>query len=411
MINGIEGIPGSGKSYEALVYHILPALKDGRKVITNLPLELDYIALLNPDYRDLIEVRTKPLPILGKWDATDIAEREAFQLFEDGRKVQPSDEVPTFGHVWDFYSTWRNSKGQGPLFVIDECHVSFPNRKDGVTPKQVIQWYKLSRHFGADVLLMTQTFRDVESSITSLMAILVKVRKADIIGQSGYIRKVHSGYRGAMISNETREYKKEYFGFYRSHTQGQSVTEAGATDSKSMLKTFNRLKWFVIAIAVIFCIYAFWPNTDRNAFGAKKAQPQSQPQPQSMVARIQQHQAEELPKIEFDKPAPAPEPEKKEEPRQGGVYDDYNLHIQGMLNMADRQLVAFVVSKDNRKIFDITSDDLEKSGYSFEAQGHCAGWLTRNNVRKAIACDAPQSSAGTNNKPILIDSTGRRSDN
>lgn len=31
-----EGLPGSGKSYEACVYHILPALKSGRRVVTNI---------------------------------------------------------------------------------------------------------------------------------------------------------------------------------------------------------------------------------------------------------------------------------------------------------------------------------------------------------------------------------------
>ncbi|POB76042.1 zonular occludens toxin domain-containing protein, partial [Vibrio vulnificus] len=34
--------PGSGKSYESVVYHVIPALKDGRKVVTNLPLNLEH---------------------------------------------------------------------------------------------------------------------------------------------------------------------------------------------------------------------------------------------------------------------------------------------------------------------------------------------------------------------------------
>lgn len=54
---GIEGIPGSGKSYEAVAFHILPALKNGRKVITNLPLEIEQIRIINPDWVNHIEVR------------------------------------------------------------------------------------------------------------------------------------------------------------------------------------------------------------------------------------------------------------------------------------------------------------------------------------------------------------------
>ena len=73
MINGLEGIPGSGKSYEGVVYHVLPALKAGRKVITNLPLNVDAFAAIDPAYRDLIEVRTRPAPCIGEWNAANIA--------------------------------------------------------------------------------------------------------------------------------------------------------------------------------------------------------------------------------------------------------------------------------------------------------------------------------------------------
>ena len=57
MINLLLGAPGGGKSYEAVVYHILPALEKGRKVITNLPLNIERIAAIDPAYSDLIEKR------------------------------------------------------------------------------------------------------------------------------------------------------------------------------------------------------------------------------------------------------------------------------------------------------------------------------------------------------------------
>ncbi|MFL7017233.1 zonular occludens toxin domain-containing protein [Vibrio cyclitrophicus] len=41
----IKGRPGAGKSYECVVHHILPSIKDGRKVVTNIPLNIDYFAL------------------------------------------------------------------------------------------------------------------------------------------------------------------------------------------------------------------------------------------------------------------------------------------------------------------------------------------------------------------------------
>ncbi|MFB9215678.1 zonular occludens toxin domain-containing protein, partial [Vibrio sinaloensis] len=57
MIFGLAGRPRSGKSYEAVVYHIIPAVKEGRKVITNIPLNIDKFKKIFGDKADLIEVR------------------------------------------------------------------------------------------------------------------------------------------------------------------------------------------------------------------------------------------------------------------------------------------------------------------------------------------------------------------
>ena len=42
MINGLSGRPGSGKSYEAVIRHIMPALMKQRKVVTNIPLNVEW---------------------------------------------------------------------------------------------------------------------------------------------------------------------------------------------------------------------------------------------------------------------------------------------------------------------------------------------------------------------------------
>ncbi len=110
-VNALEGIPGSGKSYEAVAYHVLPALRSGRKVITNLPLNIDAFAAIDPAWRDLIEIRTRPAPRIGDWNAANIAEHEAFRLWT-GREPEPQPET-TFhvrvcvGHVT---GTWRGDE-------------------------------------------------------------------------------------------------------------------------------------------------------------------------------------------------------------------------------------------------------------------------------------------------------------
>ncbi|WP_373455386.1 zonular occludens toxin domain-containing protein [Pseudomonas aeruginosa] len=48
MINLILGQPGGGKSHEAVVYHVVPALNQGRKVITNLALDMEQVQSVFP---------------------------------------------------------------------------------------------------------------------------------------------------------------------------------------------------------------------------------------------------------------------------------------------------------------------------------------------------------------------------
>ena len=123
----------------------------------------------------MIELRKTPRPILGTWDASRVdpetGQGSAFALTIDGTTTPAPEHVQPFGHVWDYYSTWKHPKtGRGPLFVIDEAHEAMP---DIGTDPQVISWYKLHRHFNSDVLLMTQSFRDMNQKISRLMGMVM----------------------------------------------------------------------------------------------------------------------------------------------------------------------------------------------------------------------------------------------
>jgi len=410
MINGLEGIPGSGKSYEGVVYHVLEALKQGRLVITNLPLNVDAFAAIDPAYRELIELRTRPAKQLGVWDATDIAERPAFQLWTDKEPVDPPESVFTFGTVWDFYTTWRGPKNQGPLYVIDECHVSFP--KVG-TPDNIVQWFKLHRHFNADVLLMTQSFRDINQPIAQLIATMIKVRKADILGKADhYIRKVHAGYRGAVIQTNERKYKPEYFALYRSNTQSSGSAEAGVQDVKPMIVYFNRFKWVWVILSVLVMVWAFWPQPGRTVWGTKTVEARAQKPATQSQQVVYAPTAPAAPAAEKHQAQPSAKQEPKPEPKQPTLDPLFGktLHLTGEMSKQGRSIWAFVVSSEGRRLFDLTSDDLRHAGYSIKVSGTCMAFVQYKDVIRPVTCDAPYM-AGTENKPIVIDtSSGRRSD-
>jgi len=419
MINALQGIPGSGKSYEACAYHVLVALKQGRKVVTNLPLILEAWAAIDPSYIDLIEVRTQPEPIRGTWNASNIAKNPAFQIVE-GMEEVPADDVPVFGHVWDFYSTWRDDKDRGPLYVVDECHVPFP--KIG-TQKSVVEWFKLHRHFNADVLLMTQNFRDMDQPIAGLIAILVKCRKADVLGKSdSYIRKVHAGYRGGEVSKEIREYKRQYFGLYKSNTQSNGSSEGGMSDVSPMIVKFNRFKWAVLALAIGVCVWAFWPKPGYGVFGNKlptsipayrELQPATPaqaygnapiPEPAAPAQQAPVAPPAQTAATPAHPPAAAPQPA-VQDPLFGKL-----LHMTGDMSKKGRAIMTFVVSQDGRRLFELTSDDLNDAGYKVKRLANCMVTVQFEGVTRPVTCDAPYYASGAQNKPLVIEAgTGGRS--
>lgn len=402
MINALEGIPGSGKSYEAVVYHVLPALEKGRKVITNLPLDIERFAAINPYYRALLDVRKFAQPARGTWDANAANRGElAFVLGE----VTPVEGVEIFGHVWDFWDEWKGEGGIGPLYVIDECHVCFPAARRGgaVTPKDVIQWFKIHRHYGADVLLMTQSFRDIEPSITSLIATLIKVRKADVLGKKNkYIRKVHAGYRGGLVSEDQRDYKAQFFGLYKSHTQGGAVVEAQASDVTPFVAKWRRGTAIFWVFALAFFVYAFWPEGDKKP---TQFQSEIKRTPPGMVLaddggkpayRKPLDSDGRLPPGESPKPLPAPPVE---------PYKGKNFHLSGWLQFGGKLVYMFEVSANGQRIGTTDNVQLAKAGYSYTHLAECAGVLNWHGEDRPITCDAPRLTQGVESKPIVVSET------
>lgn len=412
MINALQGIPGSGKSYEAVAFHVLPYLKQGRLVVTNLPLLVDNIAAINPEYRDLIELRIRPMPIRGTWDPDRVVvdaqgntTGEAFQLFEDGHTEQPGPKVRPFGHVWDYHHTWKDSKGRGPVFIVDECHNAMP--KIG-TDTEVIQWYKLHRHFNADVLLMTQLFRDMCQEIAGLIGMMVKCRKADILGDSdSYIRKVHAGYRGEVISSEVRKYKPEIFGLYKSHTQGNSVSESLAQDVAPLsvkLRRFTRGFWIFTLVAGL--AVAWWIYDKRSAKASAKSVKTVSVGPPPGVSPAPRSAASVAAAAPASSTSASPVPDKPDlEPLK-----DKAVHITGWMRSSKGLVHTFSVSGGGARQFDLVAADLRASGYTWKPLGECMGYLTWENRTRSITCDAPRMAAGSDNAPVVMDfNSGKRS--
>lgn len=455
MIDLLEGIPGSGKSYEAVVFHVLPALKKGRKIVTNLPLNLEAFAKLDPRYPDLLDIRKDPRPVLGRWDPEAAGRGEScfilgefdqpkavkvtqklngvnvqlmgtldsdgpmvFEEFDGRRSHKAPAGTPLFGHVWDFYDDWRGEGNQGPLYIIDECHVSFPKenvRKRRSTPDSVIQWFKLSRHFGADILLMTQRMNALEPDIAELAQHHIRVMKTHFLGRSDqYVRKVFAGYRGGEVQENIRDYKKQYFHLYQSHTQGSSVIEADPRDLNSKyvkLKRFNRIFYCVTALACVYAGYKLLhtPDTNEHAKAFKKAAALA-PEGHKILGVDSSGKAITEPYVPtvFPESSDPIEPSQSPEAKDPEPLEGKGVHIVGWVKLGGNIVHQIVLSKDGHAIADIRASDLVQAGYEFRPLAECMGYLTWKNTTRSITCDAPRIAAGSESRPVVIEDPAAR---
>ena len=89
------GSPGAGKSYHVVRYVIIPALLQGRNILTNLPLKLKEIYLAYPD----------------------LNEAENYVEFVDNDKIKDLHKIVDS----ESYAKW--------LIVIDEAHDYWPSHE------------------------------------------------------------------------------------------------------------------------------------------------------------------------------------------------------------------------------------------------------------------------------------------
>lgn len=379
MIHGISGKTGGGKSYEAVVRHIIPTVTEHkRKVVTNLPLNIEHFCAVYGDYcRDLIEVVDGEFHNYG--GQRPFSKKEHYLQFED----------------------WKNEAGNRVYFFIDECHLALPQSG---TDKEVKQFFDMHRHYGFDIMLITQNFRKVDRDIRDLIANHYRAIKKSMMGQDDkYILKVHDGSsatNATVVATHEREYEKKYFKFYQSHTKSdQSIKEAAPSDIQ---KWYDN--WFVKGSVIFFVVAIFLMYLGFKKQSDKKTQDKAQVTQQNSVGSGSPVQAiaPTLPPEFLAQQAEAKkiiEQQKKEEEaeQKKHPFHKVGLHIVGWgeymeLNRLTKNYY-FSASQNGQHIFDLSLRDLVLAGYSVVVRSSCVIEITYRKYHDFLTCDAPKVGA------------------
>lgn len=246
-----EGLPRSGKSYEATKEHIVPALANGRRVYARINgLNYEKIAEL----AGITEERCRELLI----------HIEPEQVTEVYKFVQPD-----------------------ALIVLDELQNFFPNVRQKLTDHQM-RFIAEHGHHGLDILILGQSFNDIHSAWRRRTERKIMFLKLTAVGkENSYQWTAYQAIpqndrdpRWNKAASGIKKYDKAFFGAYASHSSG--VENKGAySDGRFVIWNRKSLRYglpaaIVLAGLAVWWVAGFFSDPERAPVKTKTQQQQQQ---------------------------------------------------------------------------------------------------------------------------------------
>lgn len=218
-----EGLPRSGKSYEAMVKHALPAIQSGRHVVSNIKgINCEKIAEVSNMAVQDVEALVTVIP----WDET--------------------------------LECWKYVKNDC-LLLLDEVQDFWPATRDRLG-KEVTELITQHGQRGLDIILMGQSQKDCHALWRRRIDKLIYFVQKDAVGKpSEYawtLSKQTAPDKFAKINSGGGKYDPKFFGVYSSHVQGTNNKEAYSDARANIWKT-PALRFGIPAAAVV-AVIAVW---------------------------------------------------------------------------------------------------------------------------------------------------------
>lgn len=342
-ISTYNGLPGSGKSYEVVRSVVLPALREGRTVYTNIPLDCD-----------TLEAELSNRPVL--FDIRDIQANERWF-----HEVLPA----------------------GALCIIDECWRLWPA---GLKANNAVESHKefLAEHrhmVGADgrsteVVLVTQDAAQLAAFVRQLIEKTYRAKKLDVVGQDRRYRiDIYEGcVTGSNPPLDKRvremygEYKPEIYRLYKSHTRSETGAAGNEerADKRANVLRGGRFK-AILAALVILPIFVGWGGYSTYQQFANGGKPTS---------------------VEVAAAAPAAPPP-REKPQDGFLWD---REVSIIMNRSDGRTIDYVFRVVNESGYvDLTPGELYTLGYIVTPVNQCLATISGHGGQQYAVCQSYQT--------------------
>ncbi len=327
-----EGLPGSGKSFEACVFHIIPALKAGRRVVTNIE---------GINFKKFSDITGIPEPV--------VKSMLKCVFHPEEKDVEKRVELQR--------QSVLDASGKDALVVIDEIQNLFPSGREKLS-SDWMRYITEHRHDGLDIILMGQDRRDCHNVWRRRIQRVITFTKQTALGRDGhYTWAAFEATKPEVykkISSGSRSYEKQYFGLYASHTSGTKNTDPYKDDRVNIFKGAGFKYGLPLAVVVGF----FAVNYLKNFFTpAQTVEPEPAPvhsvevhRPSTVASNNPKSQA---PSAKPAVPAaPPPEPEYEAIDIFDELANRYRPRLAGVVFAGDQVIAQVDILTDSYHVKD-----------------------------------------------------------
>lgn len=271
-IKAITGLQGSGKTYETVLRVVVPAIKEGRRVVTNIS-------------------GLQPASIAAFLDLDDHERVAKLIHVVTQQRISEPDFFPVLtsdGSRWD--DSVPSVVVPGDVIIIDEAWHSFGDSFEQKKLPRHFAFLREHRHYVSaaghtcDIHFLTQDINDLHRTVRRVVELTTYAKKPKELGiTNAYIVDLYRGYRllsRSLISTHRYFYDERVFTMYSSYT-GNNAKELALDDRQNVLK-----KLIPTALAMLFLIavlgYYLW-----NFFHPEEVKAESLHASQSSTSPVQ----------------------------------------------------------------------------------------------------------------------------
>ncbi|SOZ12726.1 zonular occludens toxin domain-containing protein [Cupriavidus taiwanensis] len=231
-----EGLPGAGKTWEAVVKRLIPALKEGRAVFARIN-GLDHAKI------------------------AEVAELEESRVRELLHEIPEADVLK-----------WNDLVKNDSLVILDEAQNFWPHGSSRSMPQDQIKAVAEHRHRGLDIVLMCQVLQGaggvhpvwVNRVDQKIVFEKLNARGKDQSYKWTSYKGMHDGrkIKFTQVNKGTESYDPKYFGTYKSH-QAETTNTATYKDNRTniwhspVFRKWGPVMLALVAVAVYYLFHMF----------------------------------------------------------------------------------------------------------------------------------------------------------